>query len=131
MIIDKVSSDDLPSRITDQDLKKIVSGENLIGKREYVKRYNHKGSTIWITGLHGLGKNELAYTFEKQLFELGVIVVLLDGKSVRSGPSRELDFSPADSGEHLRRLVHICSLLYDQGIITICSFISPIANIRQ
>lgn len=131
MIIDKVSSDDLPSRITDHDMKKIVNGESLVDEKEYRKVYNQNASTIWLTGLHGSGKNALAFSLEKQLFELGAITVMLDGKSVRSGLSRELDFSPADRAEHLRRVAHICKILNDQGIITICSFISPDADIRQ
>jgi adenylylsulfate kinase-like enzyme len=58
-------------------------------------------------------------------------VVLLDGKSLRSGLSRELDFNPADRAEHLRRVAHIARILNDQGIITICSFASPDAGIRE
>jgi bifunctional enzyme CysN/CysC len=87
--------------------------------------------TIWITGLHGSGKNELAYSLEKELFDMGKTVVVLDGKSIRSGLSSELDYSPADRAEHLRRVAHICKLLNDQGIICICSFISPKESIRQ
>jgi len=86
--------------------------------------------TIWITGMHGSGKNELAYKLEKELFDLGANVVLLDGSTLRSGLSRELDFSPADRTEHLRRVAHIARILNDQGIITICSFISPNEYIR-
>ena len=56
---------------------------------------------------------------------------MLDGKSTRSGLSRELDFTPADRAEHLRRIAHISKLLNDQGIITICSFISPDDSIRK
>ena len=61
----------------------------------------------------------------------GATAVLLDGSSIRSGLSKELDYSPADRAEHLRRVAHISKLLNDQGIITICSFISPDENIRQ
>jgi len=125
-------------RITDEKSEKrearsekILKGESLINQKERTKRYNQKGCTIWITGLHGIGKNELAYTLERELFDLGATTVLLDGKSVRSGLSRELDFSPADRAENLRRVAHICKLLNDQGIITICSFISPDENIRN
>ncbi|MCF8234139.1 MAG: sulfate adenylyltransferase subunit CysN [Bacteroidales bacterium] len=129
MILDKVSGDHY-SRLTLHDSQKIVKGESLISEKERQKRYNQKGSTLWITGLHGSGKNELAYSLEKRLFEMGATVVLLDGKSVRSGLSRELDFSPADRAEHLRRVAHICKLLNDQGVITICSFVSPDENTR-
>lgn len=131
MIIDKVSVDNLPSRITDLEREMIYKGQSLIKKKDYRKFYNQKGATIWITGLHGSGKNVLAFKLEKELFDLGATVVLLDGKSVRSGLSRELDFSPADRAEHLRRVAHICRILNDQGIITICSFISPTESIRQ
>ena len=137
MIMDKLSIEDLPSRITPDpdsyrdDMEKIVKGIGLITKKEYKKRYKQKGATIWITGLHGSGKNELAYTLQRNLFNMGATVVLLDGKSVRAGLSRELDYSPADRAEHLRRVAHLCKLLNEQGIITICSFISPKESIRQ
>ncbi|MDX1285454.1 MAG: adenylyl-sulfate kinase, partial [Draconibacterium sp.] len=91
---------------------------------------SQKGETIWITGLHGSGKNELAFSLEKKLFENGAVAVLIDGSSVRSGLNRELDFSPADRAENLRRVAHICKLLNDQGIITICSFISRNESLR-
>ena len=131
MIIDRFVGKKLDLQITDPERKKIIKGESLIKTSEREKRYNQKGSTIWITGLHGSGKNELAYSLERQLFDMGATVVLLDGKSVRSGLSRELDFSPADRAEHLRRIAHISRLLNEQGIITICSFISPDESVRK
>ena len=131
MIIDKVSADSLPSKITSTDLDMIFKGKSLIRQKDYLKRYNQKGCTIWITGLHGSGKNMLAFQLQKQLFDLGATVVLVEGKSVRYGLSRELDFSPPDRAEHLRRVGHMCKILNDQGIITVCSFISPTESIRQ
>lgn len=136
MIIDKLNAEDLPSKIVDEKTleatkQRIHRGECLVTDDQRQRRYNQKGSTIWITGLHGSGKNELAFTLEKELFEAGATVVLLDGSSIRSGLSKELDYSPADRAEHLRRVAHISKLLNDQGIITICSFISPDENIRQ
>jgi bifunctional enzyme CysN/CysC len=136
MIIDKLNAEDLPSKIVDEktleaNKLRIHKGESLISEAQLQKRYNQKGTTLWITGLHGSGKNELAFTLEKELFDAGATVVLLDGSSIRSGLSTELDFSPADRAEHLRRVAHICKILNDQGIITICSFISPDENIRE
>lgn len=136
MIIDKLNPEDLPSKIVDEkaleaNKNRIHRGECLVSDVQREKRYNQKGTTLWITGLHGSGKNELAFTLEKEMFEAGATVVLLDGSSIRSGLSNELDFSPADRAEHLRRVAHISKLLNDQGIITICSFISPDENIRK
>ena len=132
MIIDKMGTDDLTHKISLEAYRQqIDQGECLISTAEREKRYGQKGATIWITGLHGSGKNELAYLLEKQLFALGATVILLDGSTIRSGLSRELDFSPTDSAEHLRRVAHIARILNDQGIITICSFITPDENIRH
>jgi adenylyl-sulfate kinase len=131
MILDKVGSDKLPSRITDKEKEHIVTKGSLITLEEREKRYGQKAKTIWITGLHGSGKNELAYSLEKELFNQGKIVVVFDGKSVRAGLSKELDYSPADRAEHLRRVAHMCKLLNDQGIICIASFISPRENVRR
>ncbi len=131
IILDKLSSKNLTSRITDRDKEQIIKSGSLITQEQREKRYNQKARTIWITGLHGSGKNELAFSLEKELFETGKTVVVFDGKTVRAGLSRELDYSLADRAEHLRRVAHICKLLNDQGIICICSFISPDQNIRQ
>ncbi len=131
MIIDRLSNKDLPSRITDVDKKKIAQGKSLIQTSERQQKLHQKGETIWITGLHGSGKNELAFSLEKKLFDNGATVVLLDGSSVRFGLNHELDYSPADRAENLRRVAHICRLLNDQGIITICSFISRNESLRN
>ena len=131
MIMDKMSSKNLPSRITDKQREHIFKSGSLISLEQKEKRFDQKAQTIWITGLHGSGKNELGYSLEKELFDMGKTVVVLDGKSIRSGLSKELDYSPSDRAEHLRRVAHICKLLNDQGIIVICSFISPKESIRQ
>jgi adenylyl-sulfate kinase len=131
MIIDRVSTEDLPTRITEAERQRINRGHSLVGSKEREEKYQQKGQTVWITGLHGSGKTDVAYMLEKRLFDLGHIVVLLDGNRVRSGLSRELDFSAADRAEHLRRVAEVCRLLNEQGIITICTFISPQASIRR
>lgn len=131
MILDKLRSDELPYSISSHEKARIVQGESLISKVERETRYQQKGSTLWITGLHGSGKNNLAYALEKELFKRGATVVLMDGSTVRSGLSNELAYSPADRAEHLRRVAEVCKILNDQGIIVICSFISPKENIRQ
>lgn len=131
MIIGKVKSDDYSHKITPGEKEKIEKGIGLISTEAYEQRYNQKGITFWFTGLHGSGKNELAFSLEKRLFDLGATVVVLDGSSLRSGLSRELNHEPADSAEHLRRVAEVANLLNNQGIIVICSFISPSESVRQ
>ncbi|MFV0521316.1 MAG: sulfate adenylyltransferase subunit CysN [Mangrovibacterium sp.] len=131
MIVDKLSNKYLPSCITDSERRQINNGKGLISTEQYQKQYNQKGVTLWVTGLFGSGKNECAYTLEKQLFEMGAKVVLLDGGTLRSGLSKELDFSPSNRTEHLRRIAEMCRILNDQGIIAICSFVSHEESVRK
>lgn len=130
MILDK-QENRLHSRITDDQKEMIAGGRSLISAENRTKIFNQKGATIWITGLHGSGKNELAFLLEKQLVEARAHVVVLDGKSLRSGLSKELEYHPTDRAEHLRRVAHIARILNDQGILCLCSFASPDDNIRQ
>ena len=130
MIIDKTSAHQT-HRITEVELQKVANGELLIDPVQKEKRFNQKAHTLWITGLHGSGKNELAYTLYRELFQQGATPILLDGKSVRAGLSRELDYSPSDRAEHLRRVAHMCRLLNDQGMLVICSFVSPDNAVRE
>ncbi len=129
MIIDKVHHENMPSKIFDAE--KITNGIGLISEQEFKNAYNQKAATVWITGLHGSGKNNLAYMLQRQLFDSGAVVMLLEGKSTRMGLSKELDYSPADRAEHLRRVAHTCRLLNMQGIIVIASFVSPDESIRN
>lgn len=132
MIIDKMNPSDLHSRIVDHQYKEMIhQGKSLINNSEIIKRYNQKAVTLWFTGLHGSGKNLLAYSLERALFERGSTLVLLDGSTVRSGLTTELDFSPAGRAEQVRRVAHVCRILNDQGIMVICSFITPREHIRQ
>ena len=132
MIIDKLNTDDLHSRIIDpEQMAMIKRGKSLINPVAIKTRYNQRGTTIWITGLHGSGKNVLAYTLEKVLFDQGATVVMLDGSTVRSGLSKELDFTPAGRAEQVRRVAHVCLILNNEGLIVICSFITEKEHIRQ
>jgi bifunctional enzyme CysN/CysC len=132
MIIDKLNASDLYSRIVDPENKRLIEGGlSLIEKTELEKKYRQKGVTFWISGLHGSGKNLLAYTLERQLFDRGATAVLLDGSTIRSGLTRELDFSPAGRAEQMRRVAHVCRILNEQGLIVICSFITPREKIRS
>lgn len=131
MIIDKLNPSDLPSRLVDPEAKRLIDqGQSLVSRHDLERRYRQRGVTLWVSGLHGSGKNVLAYSLEKQLFDAGAIAVLVDGSTTRSGLNRELDFSPAGRAEQMRRVAHVCRILNDQGIIAICSFISPREQVR-
>jgi adenylylsulfate kinase len=101
-----------------------------IGRNEKQKRLNQQSKVVWMTGLSGSGKTTIALGLEKELFERGFLVQLLDGDLVRSGINSNLRFSVEDRTENIRRIAEISKLFINCGIITINCFISPTNMIR-
>ena len=92
---------------------------------------NQKGLVIWMIGLSGSGKSTLATALENRLHEEGYFTVILDGDNLRVGINNNLGFSKEDRRENIRRATETAKLFANNGIITICSFISPTSEIRD
>lgn len=88
---------------------------------------NNKGRTIWIFGLPCSGKTTLA----KAILERYPFFVHLDGDIVRKGLNSDLGFSMKDRDENLRRVREFAKLLNTQGINVICTFITPMKEVRE
>jgi adenylylsulfate kinase len=101
-----------------------------ISRNEKEKRLKQHAKAIWMTGLSGSGKTTIALALEKELFERGFLVQILDGDLVRSGINSNLRFSVDDRTENIRRIAEISKLFVGCGIITINCFISPTNSIR-
>ncbi len=89
------------------------------------KRNGHDGGVVWLTGLSGAGKSTLAVGLERQLFELGYQVYVLDGDNIRHGLCADLGFSPEDRTENIRRIGEVARLFVDSGTLVLTAFISP------
>jgi len=92
---------------------------------------NHRGVTIWFTGLPSSGKSTLAVALEEALYEKGYHTYILDGDNVRHGLNRNLGFSPDDREENIRRIGEVAKLFRDAGIINMTAFISPYRRDRR
>ena len=90
----------------------------------------HLGMVIWFTGYSGSGKSTLANMLESYLHEKKYHTFLLDGDNIRNGINSDLDLSKSGRIENIRRVGHIAKLMQDAGLITICSFVSPIEQDR-
>jgi bifunctional enzyme CysN/CysC len=93
-------------------------------------RNGHKPMIVWFTGLSGSGKSTIAKMLEKQLFEEGKQVMLLDGDNVRHGLNGDLGFSEDDRHENIRRVAEVAKLFFEAGNVVLCSFVSPYAADR-
>ncbi|HOO84790.1 MAG TPA: adenylyl-sulfate kinase [Prolixibacteraceae bacterium] len=97
-------------------------------KEIYLKQ---RGKVLWFTGLSGSGKTTLASMLEKKLFEFNYFCQILDGDNVRSGINKNLRFTEEDRLENIRRIAEVSKLFMNCGIILICAFISPTAEMRN
>ncbi len=104
--------------------------DSIISRDDREIRLGQHGKVLWFTGLSGSGKSTLAIALERQLFDKGYSVVVLDGDNIRTGINNNLTFSPDDRAENIRRIAEIAKLFLANGIICIVSFISPTRDMR-
>jgi len=91
----------------------------------------HKGFTLWFTGLSGSGKTTLARGVESILRERGMKVEVLDGDIIRQNLSKGLGFSKEDRDTNIKRIGFVCKLLTRNGVVAIGSAISPYREVRD
>jgi adenylyl-sulfate kinase len=87
--------------------------------------YNHRGVTLWFTGLSGAGKTTIAVSLAEELRKRGFKVERLDGDIVRKSLTRDLGFSKEDRDLNIDRVTFVAKLLTRNEVIVLCSFISP------
>jgi adenylylsulfate kinase len=104
--------------------------DKILSRTEKQLLLSQKSIVIWMVGLSGSGKSTIAKELEKSLYEKGFLTQLLDGDNLRTGINNNLSFSESDRIENIRRSAEVAKLFCECGIITICSFISPTAEIR-
>lgn len=90
--------------------------EQLLGQR---------GVVLWFCGLSGSGKSTIASGVERVLHQQGRMTVRLDGDNLRTGLNANLGFSDDDRLENIRRTAEVARILSSNGIIVLCSLITP------
>ncbi|MCC8174659.1 MAG: sulfate adenylyltransferase subunit CysN [Odoribacter sp.] len=75
MIINKVSSSDLSTQITEEDRKAMQVGKSIVTAEARQSVYEQEGHIYNVTGEAAL---EFAYTLERRLFDIGKVVVVLN-----------------------------------------------------
>ncbi|TWT79130.1 Bifunctional enzyme CysN/CysC [Planctomycetes bacterium CA13] len=133
MILDK-SGDDKAKSVWDDDIKGTQSTDpnevSAVTAEERAARFGQSPATVLLTGLTGSGKTAVAHAVERQLFDAGRAVAMIDGEMVRRGLSRDLGFSAEDRSENLRRGAHLAQALNQAGMICLASFVAPLDAVR-
>ncbi len=103
---------------------------SLVQEAERRQRFGHHGKVIWITGLPGCGKEEIAQYLERVLFDEGKNVFYLDAATMRFGLTSDLDFSPESRHEQARRVAEAANILLHAGCMVVVSIVSPFKDDR-
>jgi len=117
--------------MTEQKASNIVWHQGRITRAKRERLNNHRGFTMWLTGLSAAGKSTLAVAIEEALYKLGCNSYVLDGDNVRYGLNKNLGFSPEDRAENIRRIAEVGKLFRDAGVINLTAFISPYRSDRD
>ncbi len=128
-----IAADNYPRRTHDAHTKSdnIYWSGGRVTARQRELRNAHPGCVLWLTGLSSSGKSTIAAELERELFNLGRQVYVLDGDRVRHGLCSDLAFSPQDRTENIRRVGEVAKLFADAGLICITAFISPYRSDRE
>lgn len=102
----------------------------LISRAEKESLMGQHACVCWFTGLSGSGKSTLVKALERRLFEHGYLSAVLDGDNLRHGINKDLGFSETDRNENIRRSASLAKLMLDNGIVVLCSFVSPMKQMR-
>ncbi|MFZ5969178.1 MAG: GTP-binding protein [Bacillota bacterium] len=105
--------------------------KRLVSRKDRENAYDQRGTVIWLTGLPGCGKNEIAVKLEKKLFDLGKRVYYLDSANMRFGLSSDLEFTEGDAHEQTRRIAEVANLFADSGTITIVTSVGRFKQDRE
>ena len=116
---------------SEQDANFLQANRSLITREERQKRLGQEPKILLLTGLTGAGKSTVACALERKLFEMGRTSLVLDGQTMRLGPSKDLGFDEESRSENIRRGIEIAKIISNNGIITICSFVAPNALVRE
>jgi len=128
-----VAADNYPRRTADrlQKSHNIYWSRGKVTADQRAVRNGHRGRVIWLTGLSASGKSTIATDLERELFNLGRHVYVLDGDNMRHGLCSDLGFSPKDRKENIRRVGETAKLFAEAGHICVTAFISPYRSDRE
>jgi adenylylsulfate kinase len=102
-----------------------------LSQDEREKITGQRGAVVWFTGLSGSGKSTLARLLELRLLQLDRFAYVLDGDNLRHGLNADLDFSPENRRENIRRVGAVAQIMEDAGVLCLTAFISPYREDRS
>jgi adenylylsulfate kinase len=90
-----------------------------------------RGLVVWLTGLPGSGKTTIATAAAERLRSMGYRAEVLDGDWFRAHIDPEAGYTREERIKHLARVAWVARLLARNGVVALCSFVSPYREARE
>ncbi|XP_021950412.1 uncharacterized protein LOC110847724 isoform X2 [Folsomia candida] len=92
----------------------------------------NSGCTILMTGLAKSGKSTISNSLTQMLNSNGILVKQIDGKNLRAGLCKNLDFdSTKDRSEFVHLASELAKAFTEEGFVSIISIVAPLHENRQ
>ncbi|MEM6689937.1 MAG: sulfate adenylyltransferase subunit CysN [Planctomycetota bacterium] len=131
MILDRGGDEQSRTVWDDEEQSGSTDSLSTVEAEEREARFGQKPATVLLTGLTGSGKTTIAQGVERRLFDAGRAAMVLDGKYLRRGLSKDLGYSADDRSENLRRASHVAASMNDAGLICVLAIVAPKEEVRQ
>lgn len=102
-----------------------IHPHSLLPRHQKESLLGQRGVVLWFCGLSGSGKSTIASGVEQILHQQGRYTIRLDGDNLRTGLNANLTFSDEDRVENIRRTAETAKILAANGVIVLCSLITP------
>lgn len=113
------------------DEKQKMNDLGYLNREKKEQLIKQRSKVIWLTGFSGSGKTTITKIVEKELYNYGYLVKVLDADEVRTSINKDLGFSIADRSENIRRIAEVAKMFVQNGVIVFCCFVSPTEEIRN
>ena len=144
--LEMVKIDKEIKKISATKIRKGIANEKKLWKKMIAKkdisylltdrtsRIAQSGLVIWLTGCPCSGKTVISQNLRDKIKYCysHLKIQILDGDVIRNTPiAQGIGFSPEDRALHIKRMAQVAKMLADQGVLTICAFVSPQSRVRN
>jgi bifunctional enzyme CysN/CysC len=95
-----------------------------VSPEERRQRLGQKGCAVWLTGLPGAGKSEIAFALERRLFDIRRVAMVVDPAETGDKAGDKATSIPAHTSDLARRCANA-------GLVAVFAYASPLRKERE
>ena len=104
----------------------------MLGREPKEQLLKQRGVVVWLYRAYPDRANQLSQLrWSASCTSKACLTQILDGDNIRSGLNNNLGFSDEDRKENIRRIAEVAKLFANAGVVTLASFITPMAELRE